>query len=198
MIHELLDIKEGESVDELRERFSRVLGLQETVPLAAFLRATDDPSYCSYLLTSRNAPGFLEPLLNDPANESYLPAEPEKASSAALAGRAAKALVRWGRAGFSVADEETIARREAACLACPHLIEPKATLQKLLPAKEASDRLGHRTGNRVCAECGCQVAKKMRLPSEQCPVEDRGRPGFSRWGEPRVEPGDEVAGGGAR
>jgi hypothetical protein len=189
MINELIDIREGESVDELRARFAHVLGCDKPVPLAAFLRAADDPSYCSYLLTSRGVPGFLEPLLNDPANRKYLPAatEGQRPSNGALAGRAAKAMIRWGKAGFSIADDETIARREAACLACPHLSEPTAVLQKLLPSKPAEDTLGRRTGEKVCAECGCQVAKKMRLPSEHCPVEDATRPGFTRWGEPRVD-----------
>jgi hypothetical protein len=192
MIDELLDIKEGESVDELRGRLARVLGREEPVPLGAFLRATEDPSYCSYLLTSRGAPGFLEPLLNDPANARYVPAEaaPAAHSNAALAGRAAKALVNWGRAGFSVADEATIERREAACLACPHLSEPATKLQKVLPAKAVADRAGRRTGAKVCNQCGCQVAKKIRVPTEQCPADDPARAGVSRWGERRRSPAE--------
>jgi hypothetical protein len=185
MIEELLEIREGESLDELRARFARVLGRQDPVPLAAFLRATDDPAYCSYLLVSRDAPGFLEPLLQDPANARYEPAVASPQSNAALAGRAAKALVKWGRAGFSVADADTIARRESACLACPHLGEPKAALQRVMPAKAVSPEPGRRTGNKVCTQCGCQVAKKIRVPTEQCPVDDPVRAGFSRWGEAR-------------
>lgn len=185
MIDELLEIRDGESVDELRARFARLLGRAEPVPLAAFLRATEDPSYCGYLIASRNAPGFLEPLLNDPANARYEPAEPTPQSNVALAGRAAKALIRWGRVGFSVADPETIARRESACLACPNLADPTATLQKLLPAKAVTDEPGRRTGAKVCTQCGCQVSKKIRVPTEQCPVDDPARPGVTRWGEPR-------------
>jgi hypothetical protein len=189
MIEELLDTQPGESVDELRARLARLLEWPNPVPLGAFMRATEDPNYASYLLMSRGAPGFLEPLLHDPANARFLPAQaPEPQSAAALAGRAAKAFVQWGKAGFSIADEETIARREAACLACPHLVEPDATLQKLIPARPPADELGRRTGNKVCSSCGCQVAKKMRLPSEQCPVGDAQRPGFTRWGEPVAQP----------
>jgi hypothetical protein len=185
MIDDLLDIKEGETVDELRARLARALGREEPVPLEAFLRAMDDPSYFSYLLTSRNAPGFLEPLLHDPANARFAPAEQKHNSNRALAGRATKALVQWGKAGFSIVDDETLARREAACLSCPNLTDPSAALQKLLPAKHAADTLGRRTGNKVCAECGCQVAKKMRIPTEQCPAEDPERQGHTRWGEAR-------------
>jgi hypothetical protein len=185
MIEELLEIREDESIDELRARFARVLGREEPVPVAAFLRATDDPSYCSYLLASRGTPGFLEPLLSDPANARYEPGEAASQSNVALAGRAAKALITWGRAGFSVADADTIERRELACLACPHLGEPKAAVQRMLPAKRVSAESGRRTGNKICTQCGCQVAKKIRVPTEQCPVDDPERPGFSRWGEAR-------------
>ncbi|HEX8104898.1 MAG TPA: hypothetical protein VF533_19920 [Solirubrobacteraceae bacterium] len=171
-------------MDELRARFGRVLGLDGPVPVAAFIRATKDESYFGYLLTSRNAPGFLEPLLNDPANERYEPKTRPTASNSGLAGEAAKALVRWGRAGFSVADGETIRRREDACLRCPHLAEPTRRIQQILPSRPVADAVGRRTGDKVCSECGCQVAKKFRLPSEQCPVEDADRPGFTRWGEP--------------
>jgi hypothetical protein len=188
MIQELLDIKEGESIDELRARFGRVLGHRGPVPVAAFVRATEDPSYCSYLLTSRGSPGFLEPLLNDPANDAYAPREEDPShSSVALAGRAAKALAQWGKAGFTIADPDTIERRERACLSCPHLTEPSTKLQKLMPSRPVSDELGRRTGDKVCAECGCQVAKKFRLPTEQCPVEDPDRPRFTRWGDPFAE-----------
>jgi hypothetical protein len=204
MIHELLDVKEGESVDELRARLARVLGRDEPVPLNAFLRAVDDPSYFSFLLTSRNAPGFLEPLLHDPANEKYGPAEEPVApavvhaaqaaptesvhhSNAALVGRAAKAFIRWGQAGFSVADQQTIERREQACLTCPNLTEPRNRLQKLMSAGSSADKLGSRTGNKVCSLCGCQVSKKMRLPTESCPAAHPTAPGLTRWGEPAAQ-----------
>src|SRR5262249_34863462 len=148
---------------------ARVLGREEPVPLNAFLRAVDDPAYFSFLLTSRNEPGFLEPLLHDPANVKYGPAEtpPQPAahqrhSDVALMGRAAKAFIRWGKTGFSVADEATIERRENACLACPHRTEPRSRLQKLIPVENAG-KIGTRTGNHVCDLCGCQLAKKIRL-----------------------------------
>ena len=190
MIHELLDVKDGESVDELRTRLARVLGREEPVPLNAFLRAVDDPSYFSYLLTSRNAPGFLEPLLADPANAKYGPAEApprpaatQRHSDMALVGRAAKAFIRWGKAGFSVVDEATLERRENACLACPNRVEPRSRLQKLIPISNAG-QIGTRTGNHVCDLCGCQIAKKIRLPTESCPGAHPTEPGLSRWGEP--------------
>jgi hypothetical protein len=189
MIDELLEVEPGESLDEMRARFGRALGWAEPVPVGAFMRALQDESYCSYLIASRDAPGFLRPLLEDPANERYAPSAaqaqaPGSQSNVALAGRAAKALARWGRAGFSTADEETVARREAACLACPHLSEPRAALQRMLPGRPAGAEPGRRTGEKVCSMCGCQVARKMRLPSESCPQEDPLRPGYTRWGEP--------------
>lgn len=182
MIKELLNIKETDTLDDLRARLARVIGWPEPVPAGAFLRAVNDPSYAVALITSRNTAGFLEPLLYDPRNRGFDPAG--EVTNTQLIARAAKAMVSWGKAGFSVADDETIARREAACVACPNLGEPNKMLQKLLPARPIRDESGYRTGNKVCTLCGCQVSKKIRLPTESCPGRHPTRPGMTRWLEP--------------
>jgi hypothetical protein len=183
MIKELLTVKETDSLDDLRTRLATAIGWTEPVPVAAFVRAVSDPMYAAALITSRNTPGFLEPLLNDPRNLRYLPAVKE-ISNARLAANAAKAMLQWGKSGFSVADAETIERRENACLSCEHLTEPKKLLQKLMPAGASRDEVGRRVGNRVCDMCGCQVSKKMRLPTEACPSAHQTLVGLSRWREP--------------
>jgi hypothetical protein len=82
-------------------------------------------------------------------------------------------------------DEATLQRRESACLACPHLSAPRRLVQKLAGlGSAAADRTGARTGDRVCSECGCNVGKKMKLPTEACPVAHPTLPGLNRWGEP--------------
>lgn len=188
MINELLTVKETDSLDDLRARLANAIGWSEPVPVGAFMRAVSDPMYAAALITSRNTPGFLEPLLNDPHNLRYLPApkgaEVPEISNARLAANAAKAMLRWGKSGFSIADAETIERRESACLSCEHLTEPKKLLQKLMPAGTSRDEVGRRTGNKVCNQCGCQVSKKIRVPTETCPSAHPTLVGLSRWGEP--------------
>ncbi len=190
MIKELIDINETNSLDELRARLADAIGWREPVPAAALLRAVAEPSYAAALITSRNVPGFLEPLLTDPRNARYAP-QPEtkgaELSNVQLLTRAAGAMLRWGKAGFTVADDDVIARREDACLSCEHLSDPDKLLQQLLPSAPVSDAVGRRTGNKVCGLCGCSVAKKIRLPTEACPGAHPTASGMTRWLEPRSE-----------
>jgi hypothetical protein len=191
MIKEFLDIKDSDSLDELRARLAEVIGWDEPVPAAALLRAVAEPTYAAALITSRNIPGFLEPLLTDPRNARYAPplettagAQP---SNVELLTRAAGAMLRWGKAGFTIADSDVIARREDACLSCEHLRDPDKLLQRLIPSSAVTDEIGRRTGSKVCGLCGCNAAKKIRLPSEACPAAHSTAAGMSRWLEPRSE-----------
>lgn len=188
MIDELLMVKETDSLDDLRMRLGKAIGWDGPVPAEALMRAVADPMYATSLITSRNTPGFLEPLLNDPHNARYATAvttpDVPRIGNARLASNAAKAMLRWGKAGFSIADVETIKRREDACLSCEHLVKPEKLLQKLMPAGAHRDEVGKRTGNKVCNQCGCQVSKKIRIPTEVCPSAHPTLTGVSRWREP--------------
>ncbi|HMJ33147.1 MAG TPA: hypothetical protein VK501_04445 [Baekduia sp.] len=184
------------SVEDLRARLGVALELDAPAPEEVFRRAVDDPAFAEDLLTCRGARGFLQALFEAPATRAYARvaegagdggetaagASPE-AGNRELVARAADAFVRWGRAGFSTVEEAVLARREAACLACPHLREPTATVQRLVPGREA-DRLGARTGRRVCDLCGCTTSRKIRLPTESCPGRDPADASLTRWGEP--------------
>jgi hypothetical protein len=187
MIKELLDIKDSDSLPEMCARFGEFLGLDKPVPMNVLLRAIDDPPFASDLITCRNTPAFLEALFNDHRNNAYGKPEVEKAkspTSAELIGKAASAFINWGKAGFSTVDMQTLERREDACLECPNLKDPEHILQKIVPSKKAAGKTGSRTGKRVCALCGCNAAKKMRLPSEACPDKHPTLSGITRWGEP--------------
>ena len=184
MIQSLLRLPENASPAQMCEALGNTLGLGKPAPIAALLRAIDDPEYATNLITCRNAPDFLDALFDDPQTRAYefSDVHPEH-STAQLAGKALAALVRWGRAGFSTVDQDVLEQREAACLACPHLQEPQNTLQKLMPVGPVDDQLGRRLGARVCALCGCVLTKKIRLPTESCPDRDPNRVGLTRWGE---------------
>jgi hypothetical protein len=184
------------SIDDLRARLGVALELDGPAPTEVFRRAVDDPAFAEDLLTCRGAPGFLQALFEAPATRAYAcvaedagdggaEAPSSEAGNRELVARAADAFVRWGRAGFSTVDDTVLARREAACLACPHLREPTAAVQRLAPGRE-TDRLGARLGRRVCDLCGCTTSRKIRLPSESCPGRDPADASLTRWGEPAV------------
>lgn len=69
-----------------------------------------------------------------------------------LAHRAGRALLKWARAGFPVADEATITQRRAACQSCPHW---------QAQARRGLGKCGH-------AKCGC-TKLKWWLATERCP-----------------------------
>ncbi|MGL4599271.1 MAG: hypothetical protein ACRCYO_17245, partial [Bacteroidia bacterium] len=74
------------------------------------------------------------------------------------------------------------------CLACPNLMEPTNTIQKISASSEVRDETGFRTGNKICASCGCVVKNKMRLTTDTCPIAAEGTPGINKWGEAFLPP----------
>ena len=49
---------------------------------------------------------------------------------------------------------------------------------------KACPKLGSTTG--ICAECGCVMSAKVKLPNAECPIH--------KWGQVRVSYKDETAG----
>lgn len=186
MIQELLNIKPTDSFPEMCTRLGAFLGWKGSIPENAMHRAISDPDFANNLITCRNAPGFLEALLNDPKNKEYsLEDQPssERVSNATLLTNAAAAFWRWGQAGFSIVDDQTLEARENACLTCENLVKPEGTLQKLVTST-SSDEIGRRAADCVCKLCGCNIEKKIRLPSESCPARHAEVIDMNRWGEP--------------
>jgi hypothetical protein len=188
------------SMGELQERLGEFLGLGGPAPQEVVRRALADPGFEADLITSRGAPGFLRALFDHPRTRAYAlpaveapapdppageaPAGDPPATGGQLVAKAAGALLRWGRAGFATVDEATLARREDACLACPHLTDPQATVQRLGGRRTAGERVGTRTGGKVCGKCGCVVSRKIRMTTEACPDVHPALAGLTRWGEP--------------
>ena len=184
MIKELLDAKDSDSIPDLCLRLGTFLGLEKAVPENVLMRAINDPPFANDLITCRNTPGFLGALFDDPVTRSYDVNASESKSNLDLISKATTAFIKWGKAGFSTVDLETLERRENACLRCPHLKDPERTLQKLMSGKKSSEKVGSRVGKKVCELCGCTVSKKMRLPTESCPSADPILVGMTRWNEP--------------
>jgi hypothetical protein len=173
MTSALPDMELDASMEERCRRLGEILGLAQPVSEAVLLAALEHETYARNLLTCRRAPGLLNHLLEHP------PAAP-RPSAMVLAQRAAGALVRWAATGFSTVDDETYARRMAACTACPNLaLPPEQALYKLVGPKERV---------RICTKCGCVVAHKARLTSEACPDPHPDRPELTRWSESREPP----------
>lgn len=185
MIQELLDIKPTDSFQDMCNRMGTFLGLEKQVPENAMYRAIQDQDFANNLIMCRNAPGFLEVLLNDPANEKYATAVAAevKVSNAELIQKAAGAFLRWGKAGFSVVDDEVLEARENACLGCEYISKPETILQKIVTSK-SKEQIGKRVADCVCKLCGCSLSRKIRLPSESCPALHPENSQLNRWGEP--------------
>ena len=185
-------IENDRTIDEQCREFAEILGLSEPVSREVLLAALEDETYAHNLLVTRKEPVFLNHLLANPPRQQApepAPADQQETSNLELMEQAGKAFLRWAKTGFSVVDDETLARREAACLACSNLQEPMKLLQKLVPSKAVSEQLGQRTGDKVCTLCGCNAGKKMRLPTEVCPDRHPTLEGLTRWGVP-IEAGN--------
>jgi len=160
MIQALLNTNETTPLPEMCARLGQVLGLEKPVPQAVLLRAIDDPAFAADLITCRNAPGFLAALFDDRRTRAYAPAgAPTQASSIALAAKAAAALTRWGKAGFSTVDASTLERRESACLACPNLAAPQAAFRNLPRATQRTIAPGSASATRSAC---CAAASSAR------------------------------------
>jgi len=164
---------------------SQILGLSEPVSPEVLQAATEDETYAHNLLVCRKEPAFLNYLLaNPPKLRSSPELLPQDKTNLELISKASQTLLKWAQTGFSVVDDETLERRENACLACPHLSEPQKLVQKIIPSKEINQKIGQRTGKKVCNLCGCNVSKKIRIPSESCPDKHPTQAAMTRWGEP--------------
>jgi len=160
--HPLQELQGVERWDEVRGRLGELASLDGPAPAAVARRAMADPRFAFYLLFTRGAPDLQRPLLEDPRNAEWA-REEEDASALALAGKAAKALARWGAGGFRTVDEATRRARLDTCAGCPSLGEaPERSVYAGLTLL-AGDR-------RVCSACGCGVARKATLATESCPL----------------------------
>lgn len=172
------DLKNAGSWGEMLEQFQVFLGSEKPVPPAVLRRALADDMFAHYLIVCRNHQPHLTSLFNDPRNRTYeRPDDIEEKSSILLAAKAAKAFMKWGKAGFSQVDEETFEQRFSACESCEYLVQPPKKLIYKLVASKRSDQ-------RVCSACGCVASRKARLSTESCPVAGRDNPSLNRWGQP--------------
>lgn len=185
------------TAEEAARLLGQALELPDAAPLEATRRALRDPLYARALWSSRKIPALRDQIIaaasririsdtdGDPHSAGAASGRP---SAAALAGKAAGSLLRWGMAGLKPAPPWVIERRLAACAACPH-------------QKPAPDRLIYRGAEvfagkdaRICGICHCLTNTKAAISTELCPGPDPENPETSRWGDPWVPPENHVAG----
>jgi len=178
-VNELLEVQTTDTTEQLCERLGNYLGFNKPVPKTVLLRALAEPAFAKKLLSARNSLRLLRPLLNDEANERFR----RKPTNLALIQQATTAFLKWGKAGFSIVDQETLERREAACLDCPHIGLSERFLQKMVARKKITGVPGKRLGASICKLCNCVLDKKIKLATESCPDKHPVRKGFNRWDE---------------
>lgn len=170
----------GDTFEDKMLAFADLLGIKSALPENVLIAAMDNPTYARNLLNNRGNTNQLYDLINNPPqtatnNHSF--------SNTELISKAGKALLKWGFAGFATVSEETLKRREDACLGCKNLVAPTRMLQRFSASSIISNEIGKRTGNKTCSACGCVVKNKMRLATDTCPVENPDSPGLNLWGE---------------
>lgn len=173
MLDLLKDLEQAGSWHDMRREFGLFLGLEAPIPGSVLRRAREDDRFAAWLIMSRNKTDLLGVLIDDSRNIHFSkPEDLEQVSPLALAGKAGKALLKWGRGGFQSVPAETLRERIDTCETCPWLVEaPDFSVYKV----KFSDKADHR----VCSACGCMMSRKAQLATENCPV--------GRWGAVETE-----------
>ncbi|MER5886159.1 hypothetical protein ABT160_20245 [Streptomyces sp. NPDC001941] len=133
------------------------LGIPEEFVTEGLLRSVaEDPLFLHHLQSCKDDPAMLELLLGPgrgPGERTF--------GNAELVARAGVALARWARSGFARATDAVRDERLSVCRGCPHLTaaDPGA----------AHRFTGAGRGAGVCGLCGCDVDRKSRLATEECP-----------------------------
>lgn len=161
----------------------KILGLNVPVSKEVLFAAIEKEEYGHNLLVSKGTPFLLETLLKNPPKIEKVVEKENDVSNIQLMKKAIKALGNWANTGFSIVEDDILKTREDACLSCEHIADPTKILQKIISNKDIIGVIGKRTGNKVCRLCGCNIAKKIRLPSETCPSVSSKNPKLSLWGD---------------
>ena len=169
-------------MEEQRKAFSKLLGLNELVPYEVFKVALINEDYARNLVlaSEEDDKQYLEFWINNPPEINV-----KQYSNINLITNASKALIKWAQSGFTRVDSDVLARRENACMNCPHLELPKTLLQKWNTSK-VENKLGKQVSNKICGLCGCNLDKKLPIITSFCPSSHPEKKDISRWEEPLI------------
>jgi hypothetical protein len=177
-------LEENISIDEFCREFGKILGINGSVSRRVLYAALENGDYANNLLLCRKTPGFMNSLLANPPMVS----DGGWINDDRAITRVERTLLNWSKTGFSIVDEDTLKQREDACLSCPNLIDPKNQNKMTISPKAYINKLGERTGDRICKICGCNAGGKMRRTSASCPDKHPTEAGMTRWQEPLESP----------
>lgn len=97
--------------------------------------------------------------------------------------KALRSIISWSKSGFSTVDEETLIRREEACLSCPYMKGQRSNMSEVVSSQNISNYLKDITSNMICGLDNTQIRIKARQLSGCCPDTRIIDPGLTRWGE---------------
>ncbi len=173
------------SFDAQCAKFGELLDLGKPVSAKVMWSAIHDESYARDLVINKRRPFYLKRLLENPPEVQSRHKPEHHHTNRELITSAASALIRWSKSGFTKVDAKILETRENACLSCPNMVDPERFIQKIIPSKTISNKIGERTGNHICDLCGCHIGKKIQLISESCPDKHPVKEGYTRWNEPK-------------
>lgn len=178
------NIDNKETFEDQCRKFGELLELGKPVTAEVLVSAIHDETYARNLVANKRRPFYLKKLLNNPPDVESKHKPEHHHTSRELISNAANALLNWGKSGFMKVDDIVLEIRENACLSCPNMVDPEKFIQKIIPSKSVSNKIGERTGKHVCDLCGCHIGKKIQLVTEACPDKHPSKEGYTRWDEP--------------
>ena len=179
-------VLDAPSFGEARAALGEMIGLGKPAPANVTARVINDVKYARLVAGVGHLPDWRDKILADPLNAQF--DAPEFAADGAdqtsipvarhLVGKFAASIVSWGAGGFKLANADLMAQRRSACGSCVFNSEtPDRGLYKLARAVARDDKS-------MCTSCGCLIAKKTALLTEQCPEPSPENPLQTRWGDP--------------
>lgn len=157
-------------MNEARQRFADLLGLDAPVSQDVLIGAIEDPLYATHLFASRDAPQFFEMLTANPPKAALA----TEKSPGQLLLQFSRSMKEWGKAGFRRASKEIVDARLTACMNCQHLQGPTGSILKKLASIAGM-------GDHTCGLCGCVVQAKANIATETCPKKDPVDSSLTPW-----------------
>lgn len=157
---------------------SALFSLDQPVPPEVVVHMALNPNHSVNLWIARESSDFQDLLL-----ELSSPPDLDGRNEDDLLEQADEVLEDIEAVIHMTVDNATLARRESICMACPNLKGTPKQLKALFSALGEPVAPGRLVENMICAACGCQLGRKLRWQTQNCPQPMPNDPTLSRWGE---------------
>ena len=154
--------------DKIKRILANELGVPEKgLPTPVVVKAVVDPLYLHHLINCKSDEFLLIILFN----EAISPSSKGNAicvENSKLFKNAITATIKWLASGARFVNDVEYKRRINTCMGCPYVSQaPSTSLYRLLKSQM------------VCSLCGCDIERKAKLMTEECPDKQYGEKG--RW-----------------